>query len=88
MGEVNFNTLIQDSVKGWDVEQQKKIISNLAIAFSETLPVLPIYSKQARNLTSNGSRTDWEGPEHLYRNSAGDDNFVVYQLLHGMIKAK
>jgi len=50
--------------------------------------VLPIYSKEARNLTSNGLRTIWEGPENLYRNSAGDDNFVVYQLLHGMIKAK
>ncbi|MEA4863770.1 MAG: ABC transporter substrate-binding protein [Sphaerochaeta sp.] len=88
LGEVNFNTLIQDSVKGWDVDQQKKIISKLAIAFSETLPVLPLYSKQARNLTSNGLRTIWEGPENLYLNSAGDDNFVVYQLLHGMIKAK
>jgi len=87
-GTVDFNALIENSVKGWDVPAQRKIISELAVAFNELLPVLPIYTKQSRNLTSNGLRTVWEGPENLYRNSAGDGNFVVYQLLHGMIKAK
>ena len=87
-GRVDFTALIQNSVKGWDVEEQKAIISDLAVAFNEMLPVLPLYTKESRNLTSNGLRTVWEGPEELYRNSAGDDNFVVYQLLHGMIKAK
>jgi len=87
-GTVDFAKLIQDSIKGWDVQEQRKIVSELAIAFNETLPVLPIYMKQSRNLTSNGLRTVWEGPQNLYKNSAGDDNFVVYQLLHGMIKAK
>jgi peptide/nickel transport system substrate-binding protein len=87
-GTVDFKALIENSVKGWDVPAQRKIISELAVAFNELLPVLPIYTKQSRNLTSNGLRTVWEGPENLYRNSAGDDNFVVYQLLHGMIRAK
>ncbi len=87
-GTVDFKALIENSVKGWDVPAQRKIISELAVAFNELLPVLPIYTKESRNLSSNGLRTVWEGPENLYRNSAGDDNFVVYQLLHGMIKAK
>ncbi len=87
-GTVDFKALIEKSVKGWDVAAQRAIISELAVAFNELLPVLPIYTKQSRNLTSNGLRTVWEGPEYLYRNSAGDDNFAVYQLLHGMIKAK
>lgn len=87
-GTVDFTALIENSVKGWDVAAQRAIISDLAVAYNELLPVLPIYTKQSRNLTSNGLRTVWEGPENLYRNSAGDDNFVVYQLLHGMIKAK
>ena len=87
-GRVDFSALIQDSVRGWDVERQRAVISDLAIAFNEMLPVLPIYTKESKNLTSNGLRTVWEGDEQLYRNSAGDDNFVVYQLLHGQIKAK
>ncbi len=87
-GTVDFGQLLTDSIKGWDVGAQRVIVGKIIAAFNETLPVLPIYMKESRNLTSNGLRTVWEGPANLYKNSAGDDNFVVYQLLHGMIRAK
>lgn len=87
-GTVDFAELMRKSVEGWDLEAQRAVIEQIAAAFNETLPTLPIYTKESRNLTSNGLRTVWEGPEELYLNSAGDDNFVVYQLLHGMIRPK
>lgn len=87
-GVVDFNKLLQDSIKGWDVNAQRVVVGKIIAAFNETLPVLPMYMKESRNLTSNGLRTVWEGPSNLYKNSAGDDNFVVYQLLNGMIRAK
>ena len=88
MGRVNFNELIRASVSGWDMDEQREAIAQIALAFNETLPTLPVFTKESRNLTSNNLRTVWEGPEELYQNSAGDDNFVVYQLLHGMIRPK
>lgn len=88
LGRVDFNQLMQESVRGWEIETQQQAINQIAIAFNETLPTLPIFTKESRNLSSNGLRTVWEGPEELYLNSAGDDSFVVYQLLHGMIRPK
>ncbi len=87
-GTVDFSQLLKDSIKGWNMDAQKAIIGKIAVAFNETLPTLPLYVKESRNLTSNGLRTVWSGPEELYMNSSGDDNFVVYQLLHGMIRPK
>ncbi|TVR75133.1 MAG: hypothetical protein EA427_00410, partial [Spirochaetaceae bacterium] len=87
-GRVDFDQLMRESVRGWDVETQQQAISRIAIAYNETLPTLPVYTKESRNLSSNGLRTTWTGPQELYLNSAGDDNFVVYQLLHGMIQPK
>lgn len=88
MGTVDFSDLLNKSIQGWDIDAQKEIISKIAVAFNETLPIVPLYMKESKHLTSNGFRTVWNGPEELYKNSAGDDNFVVYQLLHGMIEPK
>ncbi len=87
-GTVDLGQLLKDSIKGWDVAAQKVIVGKIAVAFNEVLPTLPLYVKESRNLSSNGLRTVWEGPQELYMNSAGDDNFVVYQLLYGMIRPK
>jgi peptide/nickel transport system substrate-binding protein len=88
MGKVDFRELMNKSIEGWDTDAQKAAISKIAVAFNETLPIVPLYMKESKNLTSDGLRTVWNGPEELYKNSAGDDNFVVYQLLHGMIEPK
>lgn len=88
MGKIDFRQLLQESIQGWDTDAQKATVSKIAVAFNETLPTIPLYTKQSRNLTSNGLRTVWNGPEELYKNSSGDDNFVVYQLLNGMISPK
>ncbi len=88
LGRVDFAQLMQESVRGWDTSAQQQAINQIAIAFNETVPTLPIYSNERKNVSSNGLRTVWEGPDYIYLNSAGDDSFVVYQLLQGMIRPR
>lgn len=82
-GTVNLEEEIVASTAGWDIEAQKASVEKIAVTVNETLPYLPIYTKYSKYVTSNGMRTDWGTDDSLYKNSAGDDNFVVIKILHG-----
>ena len=56
------------------------------LTLNETVPIIPIYSKWSKNLSSNGLRTDWGTDDALYLNSAGDDNFAVIKILTGELR--
>lgn len=85
-GTVNLEELITASTAGWDLDVQKEAVNKIAGTVNETLPILPLYTKYSRYVTSNGFRTDWGSDETLIKNSAGDDNFVVIKILRGELK--
>lgn len=85
-GTVNLEEEIVASTAGWDVEAQKAAVEKIAATVNETLPYLPIYTKYSKYVTSNGFHTDWGTDDTLYKNSAGDDSFMVIKILHGDLK--
>ena len=86
LGEVNLEELIYASTNGWDLAPQKEIVEKIVVTLNETVPILPLYSKWSKNLSSNGLNTDWGTDDALYLNSAGDDNFAVIKILNGELK--
>jgi hypothetical protein len=85
-GTVNLEEEIVASTAGWDVEAQKTAVEKIAATVNETLPYLPIYTKYSKYVSSEGLRTIWGADESIYKNSAGDDSFVVIQILNGDLK--
>jgi len=85
-GTVDLEKEIVASTAGWDLATQKAAVEKIAATVNETLPYLPIYTKFSKYVTSNGLRTDWGTDDSLYKNSAGDDSFVVIKILHGDLK--
>ena len=86
LGEVNLEELIYASTTGWDLEPQKAIVEKIVVTLNETVPIIPIYSKWSKNLSSNGLRTDWGTDDALFLNSPGDDSFVVIKILSGELR--
>lgn len=85
-GQVDLEALIYQSTQGWDNDKQKEVVEKIVYTVNETVPYLPIYSKWAQNISSEGLRTDWGSDKDLYLNSAGDDNFAVIKILNGELK--
>ena len=83
---VNLEDEITASTAGWDLEAQKAAVEKIAATVNETLPILPIYTKFSKFVSSDGMRTTWGADESIYKNSAGDDSFVVIQILNGALK--
>lgn len=85
-GTVNLEELIAASTAGWDTGAQKEAVSKIVYTLNETVPILPLYTKYSKFVSSEGLRTDWGGDESLLKNSAGDDSFVVIKILNGEMK--
>lgn len=86
-GTVNLEELIAASTAGWDTDAQKESVSKIVYTLNETVPILPLYTKYSKYVSSAGLRTDWGEDESLYKNSAGDDSFVVIKILNGELKS-
>ncbi|MEG2454880.1 MAG: ABC transporter substrate-binding protein [Oscillospiraceae bacterium] len=85
-GKVDLSAAIAASTAGWDLAAQKEAVGQIVYTVNETVPILPLYTKHAKYVYSDGSRTDWGEDESLYKNSAGDDNFAVIKILNGDLK--
>jgi peptide/nickel transport system substrate-binding protein len=85
-GTVDLEKEIVASTAGWDLVAQKAAVEKIAATVNETLPYLPIYTKYSKYVSSQGLRTIWGADKSIYKNSAGDDSFVVIQILHGDLK--
>ena len=86
-GTVDLNAEITASTAGWDTEAQKEAVGKIVYTLNETVPILPLYTKYSKYVTSDGLRTDWGDNDALYQNSAGDDSFVVMKILSGELKS-
>src|SRR5438093_1349312 len=42
-GSINFDTVLDDAITGYDTSKQKDPITKIALAFNELLPIIPIY---------------------------------------------
>jgi peptide/nickel transport system substrate-binding protein len=66
----------------------KTAITQLAVAFNELLPIIPLWERIGNNPVLDGRRvTGWLPPDDpIYRNSHENDSFAILQLLDGTLK--
>ncbi len=84
-GDLDLETLIEDMTKGLDMEAQKAMVSQVAQAYNELLPNIPIWERYGNNPAMDGLHTCGWLPDGdpIYKNSPYADNFVVIQVMEG-----
>ncbi|WP_193103636.1 ABC transporter substrate-binding protein [Brachybacterium sp. FME24] len=87
-GTVDLEALVAQSGEGLDVEEQKKNVSTVALAFNELLPIIPIFERYGNNPALEGERVEGfpEPGDPILENAPYADNFVVLKMFRGDIK--
>lgn len=86
--EVDLDDLTNKMADGFDSEKQKPFVTQMALAFNELLPIIPLWERKGNNPVNTKARvTGWK-PEGdpIYKNSHGADSFVVLQIVDGTLR--
>ncbi len=85
-GSINFGTVLDDAITGYDTAKQKDPITKLAIAFNELLPIIPIYERLNNNPINDKARvTGWKPEGDPIYTQGGGDNFTIVMLMDGTL---
>ena len=85
-GTINFDTLLDDAITGFDTAKQKDPIQKIAQAFNELLPIIPIYERLNNNPINDKARTaGWPGDSDKVYQQGGADNFAVVMIMDGTL---
>ena len=86
-GTVDLEELVTASGEGLDVEEQKKNISTVALAFNELLPIIPLFERYGNNPALEGVRVQGFPTEDdpILENAPYADNFVILKMFRGDI---
>ena len=86
-GTVDLEELVAISGEGLDVEEQKKNISTVALAFNELLPIIPLFERYGNNPALEGVRVQGFPTEDdpILENAPYADNFVILKMFRGEI---
>lgn len=86
LGELDLNALIDASGQGADMEAQKEAIGQLALAFNELLPMVPLWERYGNNPAPSRFAAGWlPDDDPVYKNSPYSDSFVIIQMLDGTL---
>jgi len=85
-GDVDLSDLLDRSVNGYDVVQQKDAIAKLTLAFNELLPCVPLWERYTNSPVNAKKRVEGWSPEGdpVYVQGAGD-SFASLLLLDGTL---
>ncbi len=87
MGELDLGALADQAALGGDVEAQKEIINQLALAYNELLPQIPLWERYGNNPVPSVRVTGWpEDDDPVYLNGPYADPFTTVLLLNGTLK--
>jgi peptide/nickel transport system substrate-binding protein len=88
VGQVDLRQLIDQSAAGLDRSAQQPVVTKLAKAFNELLPIIPLWERLGNDPVLEGSRvTGWPGNgDRLYQNSVYADNYAIMLLLDGTLR--
>ena len=74
---------------GNDRDAQAKVINDLALAYNELLPQIPLWERYGNNVAPDIRVTGWPPDDDpVYKNGAYNDPFVAVLLLNGTLKPK
>ncbi len=83
-GEINLLDLTVQSGEGNDTEAISAAVTQLAVAYNELLPAVPLWERYGNNPINRTALNAPEGQDAVYLN-AGADHFMPYMILTGMI---
>jgi len=85
-GSINFDTVLDDAITGYDTAKQKDPITKLSLAFNELLPIIPIYERLNNNPINDKVRvTGWKSEGDPIYTQGGGDNFTIVMLMDGTL---
>jgi peptide/nickel transport system substrate-binding protein len=87
--EIDFDELINRTGDGLDEAKQKAAVTELALAFNELLPIIPLWQRFGNNPVNDKKRVSgWPADnDPIYKNPDGD-SFAMTLLIRGTIGAK
>lgn len=88
VGEVDLAAVVVKAAEGLDEEAQQEKITQLALAYNELLPQIPLWERYGNNPALEGVRvTGWPPDDDpTYRNSPYADSFVIVMILDGTLQ--
>lgn len=85
-GDVNLRELIDASGSGTDRDAQAEIIGQLAVAYNELLPVVPLWERYTNNALNQNFLAVPGLDDPIYSNfGGGTDGWMVYLILTGQV---
>jgi peptide/nickel transport system substrate-binding protein len=87
--EINFDDLINATGDGTDEAKQKAAVTELALAFNELLPIIPLWQRFGNNPINDKKRVaGWPADgDGIYKNPDAD-SFAMTLLIRGTIGSK
>jgi len=87
--EIDFEKLVVGSADGLDEAAQKKMVTTVALAFNQLLPIVPLWERYGNNPALETRITGWPAAgDAVYKNSPYADSFTVLMILDGRLKPK
>jgi peptide/nickel transport system substrate-binding protein len=86
--EVDLNALITATAEGTDEAAQKAPVTELALAFNQLLPIVPLWERYGNNASLEGVRVASYPPDDdpIWKNPVYADNPVVILLMDGRLQ--
>jgi peptide/nickel transport system substrate-binding protein len=85
-GELDLEAMTTASGSGGDEASQAEIVNQLALAYNELLPQIPLWERYGNNPASQVRVTGWPPDgDPIYNNGPYGDPFVTYLLLTGTL---
>jgi peptide/nickel transport system substrate-binding protein len=86
--EVDINELMVKTAEGADEAAQKAPVTEMATAFNQLLPIVPLWERYGNNASLEGVRVAAFPPDDdpIWKNPVYADNPVVVLLLQGKLK--
>lgn len=85
--EVDLAAMTDESALGSDQAAQAEIINDLALAYNELLPQIPLWERYGNNPVPNIRVTGWpEDGDPVYLNGPGADPFTIVLLMTGALQ--
>jgi peptide/nickel transport system substrate-binding protein len=87
--QIDFDELINRTGDGTDETRQKAAVTEIALAFNELLPIIPLWQRFGNNPINDVKRvTGWPAEsDGIYKNPDGD-SFAMTLLIRGAIGSK
>jgi len=85
-GDANLLEMVDAAGAGSDAEAQKELISQVALAYNELLPQIPLWERYGNNPVPSRFAAGWlPDDDPVYKNSPYADSFVVIQIMNGTL---